>query len=434
MKKLILEIKNFGPINEAKIEIGKINIIAGQNASGKTTSSKLFYCLLAPSSSDGNFLRYNSFKERLDTYLLNFFRKTKNTKNLNEFNKLRSKLYSYPSDYGLIDWHEDIQEDFKKILYSFSGKNVLSKKELMDIDKIFAIQKDNFLMFFETLNYLFEIEFGDRNQLSEYFENSFVKISGNQNCDFSFVISDLNNIGGSTDASFLECFGVNEVSYFETPYILDFYEKGLLLRIFDHQQLLLRKLTNNTGKDVFDRKMNVNIIKFQKLIEEIVKGNFKFDVSSGNFLFEQEDKSFSSKNIASGIKSLGILLMLLENRNLPEDSYLIIDEPEVHLHPEWQRKLAEILVLMSKELNVTLYINSHSPQFIEFIEMYSKIHDIEKDTNFYLTEKVEVNGKFNINKIDNNDLKKIYANLGNPYDTIDKIYGKNLARKLKGSD
>ena len=33
-----------------------------------------------------------------------------------------------------------------------------------------------------------------------------------------------------------------------------------------------------------------------------------------------------------------------------------MDEPEVHLHPEWQVKLAEILTLMVKDLNVNLFV------------------------------------------------------------------------------
>ena len=41
-----LEIDGFGLINNAKIEINKINVVGGVNSSGKSTASKLLYCFL----------------------------------------------------------------------------------------------------------------------------------------------------------------------------------------------------------------------------------------------------------------------------------------------------------------------------------------------------------------------------------------------------
>ena len=43
---MILELENIGPIDSAKINIGKVNIIGGKNSTGKSTSSKLLYCFL----------------------------------------------------------------------------------------------------------------------------------------------------------------------------------------------------------------------------------------------------------------------------------------------------------------------------------------------------------------------------------------------------
>ena len=43
MEKFILEINDFGRINKANVEINKINVVGGVNASGKSTASKLLY-------------------------------------------------------------------------------------------------------------------------------------------------------------------------------------------------------------------------------------------------------------------------------------------------------------------------------------------------------------------------------------------------------
>ena len=124
-------------------------------------------------------------------------------------------------------------------------------------------------------------------------------------------------------------------------------------------------------------------------------------------------------------KQIGVLQSLLANRKLSPGSFLIIDEPEVNLHPEWQVKFAGILVLLAKDLDITLYINTHSPLFIQAIDAYSEYYDLNDETNYYLTEKSNVEGKYNINKIDNDELFVIYDNLGKPYDFINIIKIKN---------
>lgn len=100
---------------------------------------------------------------------------------------------------------------------------------------------------------------------------------------------------------------------------------------------------------------------------------------------------------------------------------MIIDEPEVNLHPEWQFKFAEILVLLAKELDITIYLNSHSPFFIEAIDAFTEFYDMQDEVNYYLTEESEVEGKYDFTKIPSNKLSKIYENLGNPYDLIDQL-------------
>ena len=122
--------------------------------------------------------------------------------------------------------------------------------------------------------------------------------------------------------------------------------------------------------------------------------------------------------------------MLLENRKLKENCFLIMDEPEVHLHPELQVKLAEILVLLVKELNINLFINSHSPHFIEAMEVYSVKYGLKNSTNFYLTKKDNECDKYNVEKIGYDYLYKIYNNLGDPYDIIDEVRGKNIGYQL----
>lgn len=86
---------------------------------------------------------------------------------------------------------------------------------------------------------------------------------------------------------------------------------------------------------------------------------------------------------------------------------MIIDEPEVNLHPEWQFRFAEILVILAKELDITIYLNSHSPTFIESIDAFSEFYDMEEDIYYYLTRESEIEGKFDFIKVNSNELYKI---------------------------
>ena len=72
--------------------------------------------------------------------------------------------------------------------------------------------------------------------------------------------------------------------------------------------------------------------------------------------------------------------------------------------------------------NVSLYINSHSPVFIESIDAWAYYHDLTENTKYYLSEKSTEKEEFNnIFEVDSEELYKIYDNLGDPYDEIDDI-------------
>jgi predicted ATPase len=225
-----------------------------------------------------------------------------------------------------------------------------------------------------------------------------------------------------------------EAIYIETPYFLDYKVPFSQFNFYEqkqyHQSLLYQKLTDKSAKsDILDEIHNKQIIKFQNKINQLIEGTFNFN-NRGLIKFKQKNKTFDLPNTSTGFKSIGILQLLLENRKLKENSYLIMDEPEVHLHPEWQVKLAQILVLLVKDLNVNLFINSHSPQFIEAIEVYSIKYGLRDETNFYLTKKDENSEKYNVEKIEYDNLYEIYNNLGDPYDIIDEVRGENIANQL----
>ncbi|MBE6512097.1 MAG: ATP-binding protein [Methanobrevibacter olleyae] len=171
-------------------------------------------------------------------------------------------------------------------------------------------------------------------------------------------------------------------------------------------------------------------LEVEKLIKEILGGEIKKE--NGELFFVRENGiKTHMKNTSSGVKQVAIIQTLLNNNELEPNSFLIMDEPEVNLHPEWQIKFAKILVLLVKELDLSIYIASHSPFFIEAIELYSQFYDLIDDSYFYLTQKAE-GYQYDIMPVDSNNLEAIYRNLGQPYDILDEIKMDLMFKKLDG--
>ena len=62
-------IYNFGPINEAKLKINKLNVIGGVNASGKSFSARLLFCIMTALSDEGKRIDNNGVKELFNTVI-----------------------------------------------------------------------------------------------------------------------------------------------------------------------------------------------------------------------------------------------------------------------------------------------------------------------------------------------------------------------------
>ena len=133
-----------------------------------------------------------------------------------------------------------------------------------------------------------------------------------------------------------------------------------------------------------------------------------------DFLYEP----ISVHNLSAGLKSFAIIKMLLERNALKEDDILVLDEPEIHLHPKWQLLYAEIIVLLQKEFNIYILITTHSPYFLEAIEMYSKLHGMQEKTNYYLSD---IENKYSVFKLVNETIEDIYSLMAQPIEELEDL-------------
>jgi len=180
-----------------------------------------------------------------------------------------------------------------------------------------------------------------------------------------------------------------------------------LMKDLDYKLHTQKPSTINTTK-------NQNI---KNSLTKIMNGEFVKNAQSNNYFFYRDKNSYNLINMATGIKYFGIIQVLIDNNRLNENVILILDEPEVHLHPKWQLKLAQVIISLMQN-GIKIVINSHSPYMIEALQRYSKKENIESKTNFYLAE----NGI--IGKIENNNnktLNKIFEKLSEPFDEFDRL-------------
>jgi len=153
--------------------------------------------------------------------------------------------------------------------------------------------------------------------------------------------------------------------------------------------------------------------EFRKSIISIIDGEFKKD-EDGLFRFYRDRNKFDLIDVATGIKTFGILQVLLDNNRLNSYSLLILDEPEVHLHPKWQLEMAKIIVELVKN-GVKILVNSHSPYMIQALIKYARDENIVNKSNFYLTKKDE---DYVIIDNVNEELNKIFELLAEPMNEV----------------
>jgi len=101
---------------------------------------------------------------------------------------------------------------------------------------------------------------------------------------------------------------------------------------------------------------------------------------------------------------------------------LILDEPEIHLHPEWQMVYAEAIVQMQKEFELTVLITSHSSAFVRAIECYCDYYDRMQELDVYRTKELG-NFEFTIENLSYMEcgVSELYDDFSRTYSKLDEL-------------
>jgi predicted ATPase len=400
-----ISVQNFGIISDAAVEIKGISLIAGPNDSGKSTIGKIFYSLVRGLNPD-EIIFVSEKNETIRNYYQEILKILRDNKEISLSEFQTSKVDQ--------NWVEKVTEASIKF-------ELTQKKRLINY---ISFLKHETELEFQSINH-------KRREVSKYFSSEF-------NDDIQPVFDEekitrilIEDLEGSTtlEYNYFPTLNRNINLYFnnsffiETPSLIDNSLQDSILfeeRFSREKNTHLKFALSNESSFVFkEKKQEKDIEIILKNISKIINGELIVDDLRG-VVYEKLGKEINIDNVALGIKGFGIIQLLLKNHHLNSRTLLIIDEPEIHLHPNWQVLYAEILVLLSKKLEIPILLTSHSPYFIEALKAFSEKYEFKEKTNFYFSQKSKDNLSAKIIDV-SNDISPILMSISEAYFKISDI-------------
>ena len=159
---------------------------------------------------------------------------------------------------------------------------------------------------------------------------------------------------------------------------------------------------------------------------DILKGKLILDESGDVYFSDDEIKNLPLLNTASTIKSLSSLVLYLRYYCMKGDT-LIIDEPEINLHPENQVKVARVLAKLSN-IGVKVIVSTHSDYIIREFNNLIMLGSSDKngkelmDKFGYFEEEILCYKNIGVYNFDDGHSKSVkITNEGFDTDSIDEV-------------
>lgn len=417
-----LEIENIGIIAGAKLEFAGINVFAGANDSGKSTLGKIVFAILktqflTPSAQPR--LKRLIRNELNGTIKGSFFSFTQPTKESSAELEARLEVFlALVAEDKIEDARKDLKEIRNEIFHDNSKKYPSHMKSRFMLS---ADQVEHYLMMLKNKDTLSTVILS--NLLSNALGAQLFR-NGSKNSKLIFSDNIAGNYSGLIEkkgnaVSFKAEFSLNDSEQLDTTYIENASQFDSEIEV-NLGNLPLRGSQSDASYHKWDFQNKLkNIIDdktTESSIEHLVDGSLVFEKTNESFAFVRSGQKIPMNATATGIKCLASFSLLEKNGFLSPGHTLILDEPEVHLHPAWQVEFANYLVGLYKSKGVRIFISSHSPYFIQALDTLRKTEDIaDSDVKFFMSRKVSHHSV--VREIE--DADEIYASLADAYTIID---------------
>ena len=389
-----LKISNVGKMEQTVIEIDGITVIAGENNAGKSTIGKTLFAI---------FNSMNNMEEKIVQEKKSKIGTIINTQmqgkvgqdsatfseRRRRINMLTVKLRDAFMEY--LNGEETIRvEDFLRtqVADSVAFNTEEDKTEFIaecavKLEDLIAVPDRKVMT--EVITRWFSTVFD--NQMSPLWEEETaseieVSIKGKK---ISYLFS--NNKCENWEA---ELNILHQAFYIDNPFAIDRMSEYYVSEKITERYLLdsLEKDEKDIYENIFDAvAAKEKLLEINSILGEVIDGDIENN-QDGEYYFKSRKyaKPLKISNLSAGMKSFALIKRLLETGELKEKDVIILDEPEIHLHPEWQLLYAQLIVLLQKQFDLSMVITTHSPYFLDAIDVFSAKYNTKDRTRYYLAE------------------------------------------------
>ena len=399
-----IQLENIGKIHQSQIDLNGITAIAGENNTGKSTVGKALFCI------------FNSF------YHLN--QKIRLARREMIAKAVYDSFNKFNSDTGYSIYSTNVADAIlqNKNQYLIEGQEqALTNLLRYNLYDSWTVTRANAPVI--TLELVQNMSGRIKQVLDIPEEQTFIRVLENTlKQEFSSKVMnfhhshDIGKIALQIKNKTLQMYIKNnkitqaknllelqtQAIYLDDPFVLDELElksQGLFGEQMQYsdsvthrghlKNLLKAEITSQNVETamkqiVADTKLKKILTKINSVCDfDMKKAD---DALADSFVFLEGTHQLSAENISTGLKTFIILKRLLYTGYLEENGLIILDEPEVHLHPQWQILFAEIIVLLQKEFGMHILLTTHSPYFLRAIEVYSAKYHIADKCKYYLAD------------------------------------------------
>lgn len=422
-------LSDYQAIKEADLTIDGLTVLAGENGSGKSTLSRWLYYLVNGVQRFDTFttkeyvekverlMRRHSMAAREIRYYIQTDDQSLNVVRTNQ-------MRSYPNAAYNDEMLQQVEDRFVQSVHALGD---MIAEYLQNANA--GARRDRIMMYLNM-----EVEgnvTADAKQVAENFVDKNIRLlhemkeklnSDKESRPLDRFLKNIRHEYGEQDA---------------VPEQMQLYEDGVELieskrvsSLFNLTRAIYidtpMALTNESAENVFwnelrrmvlQRKQELELSekKLLKRIKNILHGEAKMietDTPFGGeelrFVSEDGMVNIEIERAATGFKTFTYLQRLLENGFLGNDSLLLIDEPEAHLHPQWIVEYARILVLLHKELGQKVMVATHNPDMVAALKAIAEREGVAAKTHFYIAQATEQQGKYTYKDL-GTDISEIFT-------------------------